>query len=178
MVLGLDMSSKKVNRAVTGAKCGVGYVEIMEIMENARLGISSTPRCKGSNHWTTCFALRPFRAPPAISTELDNLTYSSTRTGLECTGLIKGLKGARKPPTCVTVVDMVGGLTLEARLSPKAGEKPGVLVCGHVMLYTVLRMMSQSFLLFSHLLSSYRVHIFMDDLMIDISRVHTSGRMD
>lgn len=78
-------------------------------------------------------------------------TYSSTRTGFEFTGLTKGLKRARPTPTCVTISDMVRGL-IHARSSPKSGENPGTgSKAGHVIAYTVLGMMSQSFLI-AHLL--------------------------
>lgn len=58
------------------------------------------------------------------------LTHSSTRTGFECTGLIKGLKEARTTPTCVTVGDMLGGLTLKAQSAPKSGENLGTALEG------------------------------------------------
>lgn len=127
----------------------------------------STPSCKGSSHWTTQrvlfsghFAPRHFYRAGLF------VTYSSTRTGLEFTGLIKGLKRGRTPPTCVTVVDMVRvwHSKLDLRNLEKTWGQPGR--ADHVMLYTVFGMMSRSFLLLSHLL-----HMF--DLMIDSPSVHT-----
>lgn len=87
--------------------------------------------------------------------------------------------GTNTPNLCHCCRHGVRDLTLEARSSPKAGEKPGVLVCDRSCddLYCFRNDVTVIFIVFSFVTSIHIQYVFMDDLMIDTARVHTTGRM-
>jgi hypothetical protein len=115
-MLGLDVSSKCQLGLSLGRNVGVGHVANRH-HGACQSGFEVRLHVRDKSHWNNVFC------PPFPRR---TVTYSSTRTGLAFTGLIKGLKGPRTSLACVTVWGMMKGLTLEVRWSLKSGENLGI----------------------------------------------------